>query len=507
MFDRGGVQKRHMCQWLRSSYIEIIMWRPGSRRGGKTTMLQPFHQQHVEKWMKHAKEQQVVGLLMDVWGGKTAHAQFSCLKKLVVSVSQLAGSGSLSGPFLLVLVEMHAVCLSRHPLQRAIASLLQGLPDPYGGTVVDHIHSTIDAALAGGWLASDTHCLQYLEALGENFPLGELALWKQLPLVVKYCVSVIEVCYSHNGLTDPLFTTALKTIMTILHKTQSLVCGLLSGEFSFQFPSSTTEAVVSWAPEQRSWSAELRVQWFGGLLARTSNLCEALLKTGVGVPHDLCLTAAMVLVVIILRTRTSSEDRSAVVTDITSDWLRTTGSPLKDFSQLAVCHALLAKLPLSALFGDAGGKPCLLKLFPKICHLFDGFTETSDRYIAARTLALWTTMAKQCASDICEGNNIYEALLPSGPSINLVLKKVWTLWEDPVDGIRHQCKLMFENVIGICQRLQKTESLSPSPFLLSLVDSLLALSSPTRGKYQLLSTLSHTHPCHHSPPHCPNPPY
>ena len=61
-------------------------------------------------------------------------------------------------------------------------SLLQGLPDPYGGTVVDHVHSTIDAALAGGWLASDTHCLQYLEALGENFPLGELALWKQLPL-------------------------------------------------------------------------------------------------------------------------------------------------------------------------------------------------------------------------------------------------------------------------------------------------------------------------------------
>ena len=41
--------------------------------------------------------------------------------------------------------------------------------------------------------------------------------------------------------------------------------------------------------------------------------------------------------------------------------------------------------------------------------------------------------SRQCASDICEGNNIYEALLPSGPSINLVLKKVWTLWEDPVD--------------------------------------------------------------------------
>ena len=100
---------------------------------------------------------------------------------------------------------------------------------------------------------------------------------------------------------------------------------------------------------------------------------QCIVSAGVGVPHDLCLTAAMVLVVIILRTRTSSEDRSAVVTDITSDWLRTTGSPLKDFSQLAVCHALLAKLPLSALLVDARGKPCLLKLFPSICHLFDGY--------------------------------------------------------------------------------------------------------------------------------------
>ena len=32
---------------------------------------------------------------------------------------------------------------------------------------------------------------------------------------------------------------------------------------------------------------------------------------------------------------------------------------------------------------------------------------------------------------------------------------------------------------------------STSPFLLSLTGSLLSLSSPTRGKYQLLSTLSH----------------
>lgn len=61
-------------------------------------------------------------------------------------------------------------------------SLLQSLPEPHAQAVTEHVHSTISAALSSGWLASHSQRLQYLEALGENFDLGELALWKQLPL-------------------------------------------------------------------------------------------------------------------------------------------------------------------------------------------------------------------------------------------------------------------------------------------------------------------------------------
>ena len=68
--------------------------------------------------------------------------------------------------------------------------------------------------------------------------------------------------------------------MTVLHKTQSLVCGLLSGEFSFVFPPTDTEAVVSWTMEQGSLSTESRVLCIGGLLAKASAICEDLLKTG-----------------------------------------------------------------------------------------------------------------------------------------------------------------------------------------------------------------------------------
>ena len=76
--------------------------------------------------------------------------------------------------FLTFITLCHSLCL--------MLSLLQGLPDPHRETVVNYVHSTIETVLAGGWLASQSHCLQYLEALEENFALGELALWKQLPL-------------------------------------------------------------------------------------------------------------------------------------------------------------------------------------------------------------------------------------------------------------------------------------------------------------------------------------
>ena len=63
-------------------------------------------------------------------------------------------------------------------------SLLQSLPEPHPLTVTEHVHSAIAAALSGAQqlLAGHSQRLQYLEALGENFPLGEVALWRQLPL-------------------------------------------------------------------------------------------------------------------------------------------------------------------------------------------------------------------------------------------------------------------------------------------------------------------------------------
>lgn len=69
--------------------------------------------------------------------------------------------------------------------------------------------------------------------------------------------------------------------------------------------------------------------------------------------------------------------------------------------------------------------------------------------------------------------DLIQALAPSGEILLKLLQYIWSLWEDPIDvsvyslatddgvelsslsvqGIRHQCKEMFQNIVKIHQHL------------------------------------------------------
>lgn len=95
--------------------------------------------------------------------------------------------------------------------------------------------------------------------------------------------------------------------------------------------------------------------------------------SGVGVPHDLVVTGAMLYVVVIMRTSSVRCNLEKRVTAITTDWLCGAESPLGAFPQLSTCHALLAKLPPFSLLANSEGKSLLLDLFPIISRLFDRY--------------------------------------------------------------------------------------------------------------------------------------
>ena len=73
---------------------------------------------------------------------------------------------------------------------------------------------------------------------------------------------------------DPLFVTALKTMMSFLHTTQTLVCSLLSGG------AMSPRIEITWPPEIRQKNKEVKVHWVRGFLERGMHICEEILQTG-----------------------------------------------------------------------------------------------------------------------------------------------------------------------------------------------------------------------------------
>ena len=96
------------------------------------------------------------------------------------------------------------------------------------------------------------------------------------------CLNILSVLCahcSHSRFADPLFITALKISMSILHKSQSVVSNLLLGESSFQLPSTKAESVVTWPVEVSGQSIKMKVHWVTTLLERTTRVCEEILAT------------------------------------------------------------------------------------------------------------------------------------------------------------------------------------------------------------------------------------
>ncbi len=63
-----------------------------------------------------------------------------------------------------------------------VVSFLQVIPETHHGTVSACLAATVENVLSAQWEKGDEGRMQYLEALVENFPLGERALRQMMPL-------------------------------------------------------------------------------------------------------------------------------------------------------------------------------------------------------------------------------------------------------------------------------------------------------------------------------------
>lgn len=113
--------------------------------------------------------------------------------------------------------------------------------------------------------------------------------------------------------------------------------------------------------------------------------------------------------------------------------------------------------------------------------------------VVARILTLWSAVALDCLKE--EGQPLPALLLQSlsgGSELQRhLLEHIYSHWEHPLDGVRHQVRSLFRNHLLLHQHTNPTFISDPTKdhYVSELTQSLLGLEWHMRGKYGSLGCL------------------
>ncbi|XP_078413288.1 thyroid adenoma-associated protein isoform X1 [Cetorhinus maximus] len=135
------------------------------------------------------------------------------------------------------------------------------------------------------------------------------------------------------------------------------------------------------------------------------------------------------------------------------------------------------------------GEHLLLGILTVLLSLNTRLKESSMAMSVSRILSLWTTSALDALhSDSCS-QYLKNSLNGNSEAIQKLLEYIWTHWEHPLDGVRHQTKTIFKNILKIHQKTIDGSCGMTDPFFLNMTHSLLSLEWHIKGKYTSLSCL------------------
>lgn len=112
--------------------------------------------------------------------------------------------------------------------------------------------------------------------------------------------------------------------------------------------------------------------------------------------------------------------------------------------------------------------------------------------VVARVLTLWSGTALDCLQEetgLCPPS-LQVALSGDSKLQRHLLDHIYSHWEHPLDGVRHQTRSLFHNLLLLHRRTKSADSDPASdPYVVELTRSLLGLEWHMRGKYGSLGCL------------------
>ncbi|XP_024152640.1 thyroid adenoma-associated protein [Oryzias melastigma] len=379
---------------------------------------------------------------------------------------------------------------AKNPLRRAIASALGSVPV----WLEERANNSLCGCLSDCMNSSSSdrypQIVDIIAACLDGFPLGEKCINRLLPEVLKFLHKVLENYPQQNrGLSGRHVAQA--------QLMQSCLCAVKTSMLVLQ-------------RSQDSLSSALQAERDGSRLEDT--LCSLLgcyihILTDEEFIQSVQSTAGMAVVLLIRSVMGAGEGVAAVVCglllssvpDLASAprFLRRRceslcGGVRPSAVSLFLCHGALAMLSWKSAPPGPQWERLLLLVPDTLLGLDVSVKESSTAMVVARVLTLWSA----AALDGLQGEprllspSLRDSLSGGSDLQRRLLEHIYSHWEHPLDGVRHQTRSLFRNLLLLHQHANP--SLLPpheDPYVSQLTHSLLGLEWHMRGKYGSLSCL------------------
>ncbi|XP_004554638.3 thyroid adenoma-associated protein [Maylandia zebra] len=379
---------------------------------------------------------------------------------------------------------------SKNPLRRAIASALGSVPAWLQEQTVSCLAGCLSDCLSSTYSDRYPHIVDSITACLDGFPLGESCINKLLPEVLQFLHKALsEYLHQNSGLVGRHIAqaqlmqsclAAVKTSMLVVQRSQDTISVVLQAQQDC-----------------------CRLQdTLGDLLG-----CYIHILTDEEFIQSVQSTAGMAVVLLIRSVMGSGDDVASVVCsllrssvqdlDLAPQWLKQRCEGLCSGGRppgvsLYLCHGALAMLSWKAALPGPQWEQLLLLVPNTLLDLDVSIKESSTAMVVARVLTLWSGAALDCLqgqTQLCPPS-LQQSLSGGSDLQRHLLEHIYSHWEHPLDGVRHQTRSLFRNHLLIHQHTSPSVS-DPieDPYITDLTHNLLGLEWHMRGKFGSLGCL------------------
>ncbi|KAK2823947.1 hypothetical protein Q5P01_021122 [Channa striata] len=379
---------------------------------------------------------------------------------------------------------------AKNPLRRAVASALGSVPSWLQEQTVNCLSSCLSDCLSNPPSDKYAHVVDSIANFLDGFPLGERCINKLLPEVLQFLhKGLSELLHQNSGLAGRHIAQAqlmqsclamVKTSMLVVQKSQE-----------------TISAVLQTAQDHCKLEKAM-----GNLVC-----CFIDILTDEEFIQSVQSTAGMALVLLIRSVMGCGDEVASVVCSLlhssmqdlesAPQWLKQRCEGLCVSSRLPgvslyLCHGALAMLSWKGALPGPQWEQLLL-LVPNILLDLDvSIKESSTAMVVARVLTLWSGAALDCLQGgaQCCSPRLQQSLSGRSMLQQRLLEHIYSHWEHPLDGVRHQTRSLFRNILLLHQQTNLSISdPSKDPYITEMTQSLLQLEWHMRGKYGSLGCL------------------